>query len=98
MSQTMLRTCMTVSFEVNAYTCIYDCMLKYVDNSRNTNDKENVFQNSKRIYSNAIRLSAAYLPLRITVLALLINFLNLEYKTLLHKTGAHNDRLIWFLR
>lgn len=42
MSQTMLRTCMTVSFEVIAYTCKYDCMLKYVDNSRNTNDKEMV--------------------------------------------------------
>lgn len=42
MSQTMLRTCMTDSFEVIANTCKYDCMLKYVDNSRNTNDKEMV--------------------------------------------------------
>lgn len=39
-----------------------------------------------------------YLTLRITVLALFITFLNLEYKKLLHKTSAHNDRLVWLLR
>lgn len=44
MSEIMIGTCMAVSFEVIAYTCKYDCMLKYVDNSRNTNDKERVFQ------------------------------------------------------
>lgn len=73
MSQTMLRNCMAVLFEVIGYSCKYDCMLKYFDNSRNTNDKERVVQKSKRIYSNAIKLSFIYLTLCITVLALFIN-------------------------
>lgn len=40
MSEAMIRTCMAVSIEVIAYTCKYDCMLKYVDNSRQTNEKD----------------------------------------------------------